>query len=167
MCVLHDIRTSVTVDYCHLTLFAATLAHKCAENSCPFGIRFNPQTQETAIQILSLSLSLSLSFSLHQLFFSYMSLRYHRISFLKTAVNNVSVPDLSALERTVWNFLATCIELGQLKKRVTWHFVIGWWVGIARDIKKAGCREVCRAFGKSGFSCWRGTWVCPDVSGVV
>ena len=115
----------------------------------------------------SLSLSLSLSFSLHQLFFSYMSLRYHRISFLKTAVNNVSVPDLSALERTVWNFLATCIELGQLKKRVTWHFVIGWWVGIARDIKKAGCREVCRAFGKSGFSCWRGTWVCPDVSGVV
>ena len=164
MCVLHDIRTNVTVDCCHLTLFAATLAHKCAENSCPFGTRINPQTQKTTIQILELSLSL---FSLHQLFFSYMSLRYHRISLLKTAVNNVSVPDLSALERTVWNFLATCIELGQLKKRVTWRFVIGWWVGIARDIEKAGCREVCRALGKSRFGCWRGTWVCPDVSGVV
>ena len=44
-----------------------------------------------------------------------MCVRYHHISLLKTAVNNVSVPDLSAPERTVWNFHATCIELGKLK----------------------------------------------------
>ena len=68
-------------------------------------------------------------FSLHQLFFSDMSVRYHRISLLKTAVNNVSVPDLSALERTVWNFLATCIELGKLKKKsnvALCDWMMGW-----------------------------------------
>ena len=33
--VSHDIRTNVTIDCCHLILFAATPPHKCAGNPCP------------------------------------------------------------------------------------------------------------------------------------
>ena len=36
MCVSHETRTSVNVDCCHLTLFAATPPHKCAGNPCPY-----------------------------------------------------------------------------------------------------------------------------------
>ena len=35
MCVSHDTRISVTIDCCHLILFAATPPHKCAGNPCP------------------------------------------------------------------------------------------------------------------------------------
>ena len=35
MCIAHDLRTSVTMDCCHLTLFATTPAHLCATNPYP------------------------------------------------------------------------------------------------------------------------------------
>ena len=36
MCVSHYTRTSVTIDWCHLIMFAATPPHNCAGNLCPY-----------------------------------------------------------------------------------------------------------------------------------
>ena len=44
MCIAHDLRTSVTMDCCHLTLFAATLAHLCAANPYPKKKKKNRET---------------------------------------------------------------------------------------------------------------------------
>ena len=35
MCIAHDLRTSFTIDCCHLTLFAASPTHLCAANPYP------------------------------------------------------------------------------------------------------------------------------------